>query len=59
MPLADKLGVRSDQEISAKLLIIQGVMSIQAGDNPRIVQQKMLAFLDAKQRAVIEASTTE
>ena len=51
LPIADKLALRSDQEIAAKLLIIQGVMSIQAGDNPRIVQQKMLAFLDAKQRA--------
>ncbi len=57
MPIADKLALRSDQEISAKLLIIRGVMSIQAGDNPRIVQQKMLAFLDAKQRSAIESET--
>jgi chemotaxis protein MotA len=57
LPIADKLALRSDQEIAAKLLIIRGVMSIQAGDNPRIVQQKMLAFLDNKQRAAIESGT--
>jgi len=55
MPIADKLGVRSEEEISAKMIIIRGVMSIQAGDNPRVVQQKMAAFLNPKQRAVIDA----
>jgi chemotaxis protein MotA len=54
LPLADKLGQRSDEEIAAKLLVVRGVMSIQAGDNPRIVQQKLLAFLDPKQRALLE-----
>jgi len=57
LPIADKLALRNDQEVAVKLLIIRGVMSIQAGDNPRIVQQKMLAFLDAKQRARVEAET--
>ncbi len=55
LPIADKLALRSDQEIAAKLLIIRGVMSIQAGDNPRIVQQKMLAFLDPTQRRLAES----
>ncbi len=57
LPIADKLSLRSEQEISSKLLIIRGVMSIQAGDNPRVVQQKMLAFLDAKQRERVQALT--
>ena len=54
MPLADKLKARSEEEVGAKILIIRGVMSIQAGDNPRVVQQKMLAFLNPRQRASIE-----
>lgn len=57
MPIADKLGTRSSHEITNKLLIIRGVMSIQAGDNPRIVQQKLMAFLDAKQRLATEQAT--
>jgi len=54
LPIADKLSVRSEQEIAGKILILRGVMSIQAGDNPRIVQQKLLAFLDNKQRKRME-----
>ncbi|MBU0639944.1 MAG: MotA/TolQ/ExbB proton channel family protein [Planctomycetes bacterium] len=54
MPIADKLAVRSTQELGAKLLIIRGVMSIQAGDNPRVVQQKLMAFLDNRQRQLSE-----
>jgi chemotaxis protein MotA len=54
MPLADKLAVRSEDEIAAKVLIIRGVMSIQAGDNPRIVQQKLMAFLSGPQREAAE-----
>lgn len=57
LPVADKLALRSEREISAKLLIIRGVMSIQAGDNPRIVQQKMLAFLDSRQRQLAESES--
>lgn len=56
LPLADKLGARSTEEVAGKLLIIRGVMSIQSGDNPRIVQQKLLAFLDNAQRARAETS---
>ncbi len=55
MPVADKLGLRSAEEMQMKVLILKGVMSIQAGDNPRIVQQKLMAFLDPKQRKIAAA----
>ncbi len=45
LPLADKLGVRSDEELLSKMIILRGVMSIQSGDNPRIVEQKLKTFL--------------
>ena len=43
LPLADKLGLRSEEEVLRKSIIIKGVMSIQAGDNPRVVGQKVCA----------------
>ncbi|MHC4917927.1 MAG: MotA/TolQ/ExbB proton channel family protein, partial [Planctomycetota bacterium] len=55
LPIADKLGTRSTEEVAAKLLIIRGVMSIQGGDNPRIVQQKLLAFLNQRERLRVES----
>lgn len=50
LPMAGKLKIRSSQEIMVKELIIEGVMSIQSGDNPRIVEQKLKAFLEPKLR---------
>jgi chemotaxis protein MotA len=59
MPIADKLGVRSGQELAVKLLVVRGVMSIQAGDNPRIAQQKLLSFLDGRQRNLVESESQQ
>jgi chemotaxis protein MotA len=50
-PLFDKLAVRSKEELFLKQIVIQGILSIQAGDNPRIVESKLLSFLSAKERA--------
>ncbi len=45
LPLADKLAFRNEQEYLLKSIIIKGVMSIQSGDNPRVVEQKLKTFL--------------
>lgn len=44
-PIGDKLALRSSEEILSKEMMIQGILSIQAGDNPRATQEKMLAFI--------------
>ncbi len=50
LPMADKLGLRSREEMLLKMIVIKGVMSIQCGDNPRIVEQKLKTFLPNKLR---------
>ena len=45
IPVANKLKLRSADEILAKEVAIEGIMAIQSGDNPRIVEQRLLAFL--------------
>jgi chemotaxis protein MotA len=45
LPMSDRLGRRSAEEVLYKTVIIKGVMSIQSGDNPRIVEQKLRTFL--------------
>jgi len=50
-PLCDKLALRSKEELFNKQIIIQGILAIQAGDNPRIVESKLLSFLSTKERA--------
>lgn len=51
LPMADKLGLRSREELLLKMIVIKGVMAIQSGDNPRIVEQKLKTFLPNRARA--------
>lgn len=50
LPIADKLKSQHEQEALVKNIILKGVMSIQSGDNPRIVQQKLMIYLPPNQR---------
>ncbi|GAB4553709.1 MAG: MotA/TolQ/ExbB proton channel family protein [Phycisphaerales bacterium] len=50
LPLADKLKVKDADEMLIKTIIVKGVMSIQSGDNPRVVEQKLMTFLPPAQR---------
>jgi chemotaxis protein MotA len=50
IPFADKLKSKHAQESLIKSIILKGVMSIQSGDNPRIVQQKLNIYLPPKER---------
>lgn len=50
LPTAEKLKYKSDQEILYKEIILEGILSIQAGENPRIIEEKLKAFLSPKYR---------
>ena len=51
LPLEKKLKNRSAEEILALELVIEGVLAIQAGDNPRIVQEKLMVYVSPAIRA--------
>lgn len=53
-PMGDKLALRSGEEIIAREMMLQGILSIQAGDNPRMTMDKMLAFIPLPQRAKLK-----
>lgn len=50
LPIAGKLRLKSDQEILIKQVMIEGILSIQAGENPRIVEEKLKSFLPPLER---------
>jgi chemotaxis protein MotA len=52
-PVAEKLGLKSKEEAFVKEIILQGVLSIQAGNNPRVVEMQLLSFLSSKQQAAL------
>ncbi|MEW5924233.1 MAG: flagellar motor protein [Candidatus Zixiibacteriota bacterium] len=45
LPLSDKLKLRHEEELADLDLIMEGVISIQSGDNPRVVKTKLLSFV--------------
>lgn len=44
-PVANKLEFYSGQEILSKEIIIEGILSIQSGDNPKVLEEKLKSFL--------------
>jgi chemotaxis protein MotA len=53
LPLATKLKQASREEALMREIMIEGILSIQAGDNPRIVKEKLSAFLPPSMRAAL------
>ncbi|KAF0244338.1 MAG: chemotaxis protein [Planctomycetota bacterium] len=54
-PLAKKLEIRSREELIVKEMVIKGILAIQSGDNPRIVEQKLRLFLPPRLREQMES----
>jgi chemotaxis protein MotA len=48
LPISGKLKARDEDEALYSQMIMEGVLAIQAGENPRIVRDKLSAFLPAK-----------
>jgi len=53
LPIAGKLKMRSSQEMMIKQLIIGGIISIQMGDNPRVLEQKLQSYVSPGKRKTI------
>ncbi len=45
LPIAGKLKTRSEKEVLERELVIEGILAIQSGDNPRIIRGKLMTFL--------------
>ena len=50
LPLANKLKIRSSEEVAEKLLVIQGLLSILAGESPRFLVDRLNAQLPPSER---------
>ena len=50
-PVATKLKANSENETMVKEIMIEGLLSIQAGENPRVIEEKLKSFLAPKDRA--------
>lgn len=50
LPIANALKVRTENEVSERTLMIEGILSIQSGDNPRVLAEKLWSFLPPDSR---------
>lgn len=50
LPLAGKLKHRSKEEVLIKEMVMEGVLAISKGENPRIIEEKLSSYLPPKNR---------
>jgi chemotaxis protein MotA len=49
-PAAGKLKTQNENEMMVKEIMIEGLLSIQAGENPRVIEEKLKSFLAPNDR---------
>lgn len=52
-PMAKKLSIRNHEEIVYKEIMIEGILAMQAGDNPKFLKEKLVTYLSTKERLKI------
>lgn len=53
LPLGVKLKRKSEEEILVREMMLAGILSIQSGDNPQIVEEKLKGYLSPSQREAL------
>ena len=54
LPIADKLGVRSREENVSKSLVIDALLGVQGGQNPRVIESMLETYLPKSKRTIEE-----
>ena len=54
-PVAQKLGVNNNAEMAIKEVMIEGLLSIQAGESPRVIEEKLKSFLSPADKEAMDA----
>ena len=55
LPVANRLKALSAEEVELRTLTLEGILSVQAGDNPRVVADKLTSFVPPAERAAADA----
>ena len=58
-PIGAKLGIRTAEEVMIRQVMIEGILSVQAGENPRIVEEKLKSFLPPAKRVHVRRERPE
>jgi chemotaxis protein MotA len=55
LPLADKLGFLNRQELTVMEMIVKGIVGIQQGDHPRLIERRLNLYLAPGERTTMRA----
>ena len=53
-PVANKMKSNSGKEVMVKQIMIEGLLSIQAGENPRVIEEKLKSFVAPRDRDIAD-----
>ena len=59
LPVANRLKAMSAAEVELRMLTVEGILSVQAGDNPRVVADKLTSFVPPAERAGDASNVTQ
>ena len=51
LPVAQRLKGMSEDEVRTRVLVLEGILAIQSGDNPRVIEEKLISFVPPGERA--------
>ena len=50
LPVSQRLKQLSEAEVEARVLVLEGILAIQSGDNPRVIEEKLISFVPPGER---------
>jgi len=54
LPFANKLKIKSESEVSQKRMIMEGILSLQAGDSPTQIESKLMIYIPQSERETVK-----
>ena len=59
LPFANKLEIRHRHEMIIKEMVLQGIVAVSTGENPRLIEEKLTSFLSEKQKSLRQSENTK
>ena len=59
LPVAQRLKQLSEAEVHARVLTLEGILAIQSGDNPRVIEEKLISYVPPAERDAEEPEPDE
>jgi chemotaxis protein MotA len=59
LPVSQRLKQLSEAEVESRVLVLEGILAIQSGDNPRVIEEKLISFVPPGEREDEEPEEAE